>query len=44
MAVDIQKLFNEEIPAQLAKHADEAKKVGAHLLRWYPVCAAIISR
>jgi putative sterol carrier protein len=29
MAVDIQKLFNEEIPAQLAKHADEAKKVGA---------------
>jgi len=29
MAVDIQKLFNEEIPAKLAQHADEAKKVGA---------------
>lgn len=29
MAVDIQKLFNEEIPAKLAEHADEAKKVGA---------------
>lgn len=29
MAVDIQKLFNEEIPAKLAEHGDEAKKVGA---------------
>ncbi|MEP7119815.1 MAG: SCP2 sterol-binding domain-containing protein [Byssovorax sp.] len=29
MAVDIQKLFNEEIPAALAKHADAAKQVGA---------------
>ena len=29
MAVDIQKLFNEEIPAQLAKHSDAAKQVGA---------------
>ena len=29
MAVDIQKLFNEEIPAKLAEHSDEAKKVGA---------------
>ena len=29
MAVDIQKLFNEEIPAALTKHAEEAKKVGA---------------
>lgn len=29
MAVDIQKLFNEELPAQLAKHGDAAKQVGA---------------
>jgi putative sterol carrier protein len=29
MAVDIQKLFNEEIPAQIAKHGDAAKQVGA---------------
>ncbi|MFT3765322.1 MAG: SCP2 sterol-binding domain-containing protein [Minicystis sp.] len=29
MAVDIQKLFNEELPAQLAKHADAAKQIGA---------------
>jgi putative sterol carrier protein len=29
MAVDIQKLFNEEFPAALAKHADDAKGVGA---------------
>jgi hypothetical protein len=29
MAVDIQKLFNEELPAQLAKHTDAAKAIGA---------------
>lgn len=29
MAVDIQKLFNEELPAQLAKHGDAAKQIGA---------------
>lgn len=29
MAVDIQKLFNEEIPAKLKEHADQAKQVGA---------------
>lgn len=29
MAVDIQKLFNEELPAALAKKADEAKQIGA---------------
>ena len=29
MAVDIQKLFNEELPAQLAKHGDQAKQIGA---------------
>jgi putative sterol carrier protein len=29
MAVDIQKLFNEEIPAKLAQHADTAKQMGA---------------
>jgi putative sterol carrier protein len=29
MAVDIQKLFNDELPAALAKHADDAKTVGA---------------
>lgn len=28
MAVDIQKLFNEELPAQLAKHPDAAKAIG----------------
>jgi putative sterol carrier protein len=28
MAVDIQKLFNEELPAKIAKHADEAKQIG----------------
>ena len=29
MAVDIQKLFNEELPAQLAKFPDAAKQIGA---------------
>ena len=29
MAVDIQKLFNEELPAQLAAHPDAAKQIGA---------------
>jgi putative sterol carrier protein len=29
MAVDIQKLFNEELPAGIAKHADAAKEIGA---------------
>lgn len=29
MAVDIQKLFNEEIPAKLAANPDGAKQVGA---------------
>ncbi|EYF05234.1 SCP2 sterol-binding domain-containing protein [Chondromyces apiculatus] len=29
MAVDIQKLFNEELPAALAKHGDAAKQIGA---------------
>jgi putative sterol carrier protein len=29
MAVDIQKLFNEELPAQLAKYPDQAKQIGA---------------
>ena len=29
MAVDIQKLFNEELPAALAKNADDAKAIGA---------------
>ncbi|WP_437768679.1 SCP2 sterol-binding domain-containing protein [Sorangium sp. So ce281] len=28
MAVDIQKLFNEELPAALAKHTDAAKQIG----------------
>jgi len=28
MAVDIHKLFNEELPAQLAKHPDAAKAIG----------------
>jgi putative sterol carrier protein len=29
MAVDIKKLFNEEIPAALSKNAEEAKTIGA---------------
>ena len=29
MAVDIQKLFNEELPAALAKNPDQAKQIGA---------------
>jgi putative sterol carrier protein len=29
MAVDIQKLFNEDLPAQLTKHSAEAKQIGA---------------
>ena len=29
MAVDIQKLFNEEIPAAMAKNPDPAKEIGA---------------
>ena len=29
MAVDIQKLFNEELPAKLAQHGDSAKEIGA---------------
>ena len=29
MAVDIQKLFNEELPAALAKHPEQAKQIGA---------------
>lgn len=29
MAVDIQKLFNEEIPSKIAANADAAKQVGA---------------
>ena len=29
MAVDIQKLFNEELPSKLAAHPDAAKQVGA---------------
>ncbi len=28
MAVDIQKLLNEDLPAQLAKHPDAAKAIG----------------
>ena len=28
MAVDIQKLLNEELPAQLAKYPDQAKAIG----------------
>lgn len=31
MAVDLQKLFNEELPANIAKHADAAKRIGAKL-------------
>ena len=29
MAVDVQRLFNEELPAALAKNADDAKTLGA---------------
>lgn len=29
MAVDIAKLFNEELPAAMAKNAEEAKSIGA---------------
>lgn len=29
MAVDIQKLFNEELPGLLAKHTEQAKQIGA---------------
>jgi len=29
MAVDIQKLFNEEVPAKIAKSPDAAKQIGA---------------
>jgi putative sterol carrier protein len=29
MAVDIQKLFNEELPAAIAKNPDAAKEIGA---------------
>jgi putative sterol carrier protein len=29
MAVDIKKLFNEELPAALARNADDAKTIGA---------------
>ncbi len=29
MAVDIQKLFNEELPAAIAKNPDKAKAIGA---------------
>ena len=29
MAVDIQKLFNEELPAAIAKNPDAAKQIGA---------------
>jgi putative sterol carrier protein len=29
MAVDIQKLFNQELPAALAKNPDQAKQIGA---------------
>jgi putative sterol carrier protein len=29
MAVDIQKLFNEEVPAKIAKNPDAAKQIGA---------------
>jgi putative sterol carrier protein len=29
MAVDIQNLFNNELPAMLAKHSDQAKQIGA---------------
>ncbi|HZU84432.1 MAG TPA: SCP2 sterol-binding domain-containing protein [Polyangiaceae bacterium] len=29
MAVDIKKLFNQDLPAALAKNADDAKQIGA---------------
>ncbi len=29
MAVDIQKLFNDELPGMLQKHPDQAKQIGA---------------
>ena len=29
MAVDVKKLFNEDLPAALAKNADDAKTIGA---------------
>jgi putative sterol carrier protein len=29
MAVDIQKLFNEELPTQIAAHPDAAKQIGS---------------
>jgi putative sterol carrier protein len=29
MAIDIQNIFNEELPAQLAKYPDDAKAIGA---------------
>jgi len=29
MTVDVQKLFNEELPAALARHPDQAKEIGA---------------
>jgi putative sterol carrier protein len=29
MAVDIKKLFNDDLPAQLSKNADDAKTIGA---------------
>jgi putative sterol carrier protein len=29
MAVDIQKLFNEELPSKIAAHPDKAKEIGA---------------
>jgi hypothetical protein len=29
MALDIQRLFNEELPAQFAKYPDQAKQIGA---------------
>ena len=29
MAVDIQKLFNEDLPSTLTKNADQAKQIGA---------------
>lgn len=28
MAVDIQKLFNEELPSKISQHADAAKQIG----------------
>jgi hypothetical protein len=31
MAVDLQKLFNEELPANIAKNADAAKRIGAKI-------------